>query len=115
LSLPANLNLLRDVRDLQVVDSDGRHCGICDDIEFDTHASRAAVHALLIGPDAIRRRMPKWLAGLSQAWQGRLTRIPWQDVESVTSVIRLKRSASSYGLLRMDARLAAYMRWIPAL
>jgi hypothetical protein len=111
------INLLREVRDLQVVDKDGRNCGICDDIEFTGKAGGTlAVRCLLIGPDAMRRRLPWWLSHLLEKFtRGSVTRVPWQDVETVTSRIRLKTSASTYGLLHIDHVLGKYLSRVPSL
>jgi sporulation protein YlmC with PRC-barrel domain len=110
-------NILREVRDLQVIDRDGLNCGICDDIEF-KEASRGGldVHCLLIGPGALRKRLPAWW-GFSRGgvFPSRIVRVPWSDIETITSRIRLKTPASNYGLLDTDEALRPYLMRIPAL
>jgi sporulation protein YlmC with PRC-barrel domain len=110
------IKLLREVRDLQVIDKDGRNCGICDDLEFTEASGALALESLLIGPGAMLGRFPRWL---SHVWKtlglNKFTRVPWQDVESVTSRIRLKKPASSYGLTRLDNSLARYLKRLPSL
>jgi sporulation protein YlmC with PRC-barrel domain len=110
------VKLLREVRDLQVIDKDGRNCGICDDLEFKDAGGRLALESLLIGPGAMLGRFPLWF---SRLWKtlgpNSVTRVPWQDVESVTSRIRLKKQASSYGLMRIDNSLARQLKRLPSL
>jgi hypothetical protein len=44
-----------------------------------------------------------------------LTRIPWEDVESITGRIVLKTTADHYHLHDIDRGLARYLAKIPAL
>jgi hypothetical protein len=111
------LKILREVRDLQVIDQDGINCGICDDVEFQgTPGKPLVLTSLLIGTTALLRRLPPWISCVLE-WiiPHHVVRIPWEDVETVTSRIKLKRPAGHYGLLRTDSRLAPYLRWIPSL
>jgi sporulation protein YlmC with PRC-barrel domain len=111
------LNILREVRDLQVVDRDGNNCGICDDVEFQGGPGEPLViHGLLIGITALLHRLPPWISHVP-GWiiPRHLVRVPWEDVENVTSRIKLKRPAGHYGLLRTDNRLAPYLKRIPSL
>jgi hypothetical protein len=111
------LNLLRGVRDLQIIDAEGRNCGICDDVEFEGGPGGALkVHALLIGADARRQRLPGWLSHiLGRLFPASLVRVPWRDVETITGRIKLSRPAAHYGLLGTDERLAPYFRRVPSL
>lgn len=113
----ASLKLLSEVRDLQVVDKDGRNCGICDDILFQGHPGESLeIRALLIGPGALQRRLPYWAAWLVRNVSGeRVVAIPWEDIETITSRIQLSKSAGTYGLHRADNRIAPYLKRIPAL
>jgi sporulation protein YlmC with PRC-barrel domain len=109
--------VLREVRDLQVIDINGCNCGICDDIEFKGNAGGTLeVHSLLIGPGALRRRLPDWLARLlKRGFPGSVVRVPWKDVETITSRIRLNKPASVYGLLHIDQILGRYLSRVPSL
>jgi hypothetical protein len=113
----ASLKLLSEVRDLQVIDSEENNCGICDDIAFSGAPGRKlAVEAILIGPGAMQKRLPKWAAGLVGWISGKSTvSVPWSEVESITGRIRLKKSAGSYGFGGVDGRLAKYLSKVPAL
>lgn len=112
-----SLKLAGEVRDLQIVDSRNQNCGICDDIEFEGGPGGAlTIKALLVGPGAMQPRLPRWLAAIAARFFGRrLTRIPWQQVESITSRIVLKTTADRYHLHAVDRKLARYFPKIPAL
>jgi sporulation protein YlmC with PRC-barrel domain len=106
------LHLAADVRDLQIVDCDGACCGIVDDIEFEGGpAKKLRLKAILVGPGAYRGRLPAWLAWLVSRLAGeRVVRIPWQEVETIGSVVKLKRTARTLGLDAAERRARA---WLP--
>lgn len=103
------IKLLSEVRDLQVVDSEGRKCGIVDDIEFAGGPGRPlTVKALLIGPGAWKGRLPGWAYGLTRLIAGEaVARVPWTQVDHVTSRVFLRKPAAELGLMRTEARFAA--------
>ena len=96
----ASLKLVGQVRDLQIVDSEGRKCGIADDIELDGKpGGPLTVKALLVGPGAWDGRLPGWVLALTGMIAGRrLVRVPWSKVESIGSTIRLSATAAELGL-----------------
>jgi sporulation protein YlmC with PRC-barrel domain len=96
------LKLVTGVRDLQIVDSEGVHCGIVDDIELEGKAGGALrVKALLVGPGGFEERLPRWWMALVRLIAGdRIVRIPWSKVESITSVVRLASPGATLGLCR---------------
>lgn len=109
------LKLMSEVRDLQVIDSEGRKCGVCDDIEFSGGpGSSLAISAILVGPGAWRRRLPGWMFEIVRRLAGeRVTRVPWSAVAHVTSVIALDRPASGFGLMQVEERVARIIRKAP--
>jgi sporulation protein YlmC with PRC-barrel domain len=113
----ASLKLLSEVRDLQVVDRDGRNCGICDDIEFEAGArGTIEVRALLVGPGAMHYRLPNWAArSFRLIWGERVVRVSWSDIDTVGSHIVLRKSAKAYGLHLLDDRLSQYPSKVPSL
>ena len=115
--MKASLKLLSEVRDLQIVDSDGRNCGICDDIEFEAGAGGTIeVRALLVGPGAMQFRLPNWMAhGFRLIWGRHVARIPWSDIDTIGSHIVLKKPAKDFGLHMPDDRLSQYLSKVPAL
>jgi sporulation protein YlmC with PRC-barrel domain len=104
--------LVGGVRDLQIVDSDGRRCGIVDDVEFTGKAGGPLrPKALLVGPGAWRGRLPDWLCGaIERLFGGRLVRVPWRAIERIDSEVHLKDTARS---LRLGSDEEKARRWIP--
>jgi sporulation protein YlmC with PRC-barrel domain len=109
------LKLLSEVRDLQIVDCDGRNCGICDDIEFDGGPGKPLiVTALLVGPGAYKRRLPRWAFRLATFFLGRrVIRVPWESVDTITSRIHLAESAQTMSLGQVDTKLQRAFKKIP--
>jgi len=106
------LHLVADVRDLQIVDCDGENCGIVDDLAFVGGPGRKLeLAAILVGPGTYHGRLPRWLAWLATRIAGdRIVRVPWKEIETIGSVLRLKRTASELGLGAAERRAAA---WLP--
>lgn len=89
------IDLVLGVLDHQLVDVDGRRCGKVDDLELTgIRDGTPAVAAIVCG-----RRRP--------------VRIPWAEVSSVDSAVRLKRTASELRLGRGDDRARRFVAWIP--
>ena len=109
------LKLVGEVRDLQIIDSDGVHCGIADDIEFKGKASETLeLSALLVGPGAYQHRLPKWANALITFFFGnRLVKVPWSEINHVTGHITLKNSGASYGLLQTERRFETIVKKVP--
>jgi sporulation protein YlmC with PRC-barrel domain len=111
----ASIKLVSEVRDLQIVDSEGRNCGICDDIEFHGGPGEPlTMAALLVGPGAYRGRLPRWAFRLVALIAGkRIVRIPWDGVDHITSRIFLTERAEKFGLRRTEDSLEHAFRKIP--
>lgn len=109
------LKLLSEVRDLQIVDKDGRNCGICDDIELDGAPGEAlTVAALLVGPGAYAGRLPEWVHRLIARAAGTgVVRVPWNTIEKISGRIHLSVSAEAIGLRRTEDRLIARLKQVP--
>jgi sporulation protein YlmC with PRC-barrel domain len=99
------LKLVSGVRDLQIIDSDGRNCGIVDEIEFEGKPGGALrVKALLVGPGGYAKRLPGWwMAPVRWIAGNGVVRVPWDEVETVTSRVCLRSPASKLGLARAEA------------
>ncbi|THD34604.1 MAG: hypothetical protein E7773_14580 [Sphingomonas sp.] len=106
-----SLKLLSGLRDLQIVDADGVKCGIVDEIEFDGEpGKRLAIANLVVGPGALRSRLSAWIYKIVIALAGeRAVRVPWAQVESVTSVVKLRASGRSLGLTTAEDRARSYV------
>jgi sporulation protein YlmC with PRC-barrel domain len=109
------LKVFSELRDLEIFDRDGELCGVADDVEFTgAPGGPLRVAALLAGPGAFRRRLPRvlgpmvsWIAGDG------MVRVPWEAVEHVTSRITLNRAAEDLGLAAVERRLAPLLKKIP--
>jgi sporulation protein YlmC with PRC-barrel domain len=105
------LHLLREVLDHEVVDAEGRSCGMVDDLELEWMVDGPCVAALQLGPGAWSRRLPRLLRGLARRLFGSaVVRIPWAEVAEVSEVIRLRSRATAWGAGALDRRLG---RWMP--
>jgi sporulation protein YlmC with PRC-barrel domain len=108
------IHLGRNVLDHQLLDRDGRRCGNADDLAIEGGAGeRAEVVAILVGPGYWAQR-----AGLLGRLAGRIggsgrTRVPWSEVEKVTSAVVLRKRADELGLGRVDDRLQPYLARVP--
>jgi sporulation protein YlmC with PRC-barrel domain len=112
----ASVKLVSEVRDLQIVDSKGRNCGICDDIEFSGAPGEALkMRALLVGPGAYERRLPRWAFAIVRWIAGhRMVRVPWDKVDKVTARIYLTEKGEALGLNRIDDRLRKPLTKVPS-
>ena len=100
------------VLDHQLVDREGANCGKVDDLEvagLDTATPEVA--EIIVGGNAWRSRglLGRMLARLS----GDAVHVPWSEVDSVSSVVTLKRTAAELRLNRGDARWARLIEKLP--
>ena len=106
MKVSGRLKLVSELRDLQIEDSNGINCGIVDDIEFEgTAGGPLGVKALIVGPGGYTKRLPGWWMAIVRLIAGDgVVRIPWSEVESVESMVRLKKPAAKLGLNRAEGR-----------
>jgi len=109
------LKLLSEVRDLQIVDCEGRNCGICDDVELEGEpGARLTVTALLVGPGAYAHRLPRWASRLVTPMVGRrVVRVPWNSIEKISGRIYLSVKGGAAGLRKIEDRLETVFKRIP--
>ena len=109
-----SLQLAADVRDLQILDSDGEFCGIVDDLELEGRpGGELKLTAILVGPGAYRHRLPGWASwAICRVAGDGLVRVDWSEVETITSRVKLKRPADALGLATAEKKAA---RWLPRL
>ena len=101
------IGLLGGLLDLPLLDSQGCYCGIVDDVALDEDDGDLRVAALLVGPGAYLRRLPKWASGLIGLIAGnRSVRVPWNAVEAIDSAVRLTQTAVELGLNVGERRAA---------
>ena len=100
------------VLDHQLVDSEGRNCGNVDDLELTGLLDgEPEVTEILSGGNAWRNR--GWFGRLAAALSGNAVHVPWREVDEVSAVVKLKRSAPELRLGRGDDRAARLVKWIP--
>jgi sporulation protein YlmC with PRC-barrel domain len=106
------IKLVSQLLDLPLLDSDGRFCGIVDDVDLAGAPGRElGLKALLVGPGAYRGRMPAWAMALVKLIGGdRLTRVSMDKVRTIGSVVHLKCPARDLGLDKIETEAA---RWMP--
>jgi hypothetical protein len=106
------LDLGRGVLDHQLVDRDGRNCGKVDDLELTgLSEGEPEVAFILVGGNAWRGR--GLLGRIAAALSGNAVHSPWSEVDEVSSVVKLKRSAQELRLARGDDRAARLVRRLP--
>jgi len=117
---PDRMDLVYRILDDQLVDVDGRRCGRVDDLEFDGGpGEQPRLSAILSGAGVWYRRMPRALrtAGARVFGTGvsgeDVIRVPWHQVDDITSAIRLKAKASELGLTQGDESAARFVRKFP--
>jgi sporulation protein YlmC with PRC-barrel domain len=108
----AQIKVVSQLLDLPLVDKDGRWCGVVDDVEIEGAAGKQArIKALLAGPGAYEGRMPGWMFWLVRKIAGdRISRVPMDEVENITTAVHLKCSAEKLKLLVVEDEVR---RWIP--
>lgn len=109
------LDIIREVLDHEVVDSNDVPCGMVDDIELEGGpGSELRVKALLVGVGVWSDRLPK-LVGRVLRWTfgGRKTRVPWSEVSVITERVKLKSRASELGLGIADRKASRLLKRLP--
>jgi hypothetical protein len=108
----APIKLVSQLLDLPLLDKNHRWCGVVDDVEFEGSAGKdARIKALLVGPGAYSGRMPTWLYWLVGKVAGvRVSRVPLDEIETISAAVHLKCSAEQVGLHKVEDRVRA---WIP--
>jgi sporulation protein YlmC with PRC-barrel domain len=114
------MDLVYRVLDDQLVDVDGRRCGRADDLEFDGDIGQPPrLHAILGGVGVWHRRLPRPLRPIAARVFGSgvlgrdVIRVPWEQVEEVGTVIKLKAKCRDLGLGRGDDEMAKRLERLP--
>lgn len=112
MSKSVEVDIALGVLDHQLVDSQGRNCGKVDDLEIgglDTDAPE--ITAILVGGNAWRTRGR--LGRIAARLSGNAVHVPWHEVDSVTSVVKLKRPASELRLAHDPGRWVRFLAKVP--
>jgi sporulation protein YlmC with PRC-barrel domain len=106
------LDIALSVLDHQLVDREGVNCGKVDDLEVGgLDGSSPEIVEILVGGNAWRSRGR--LGQLAARFSGNAVHVPWSDVDSVTTVVALSRTAQELRLNRGDVRWASLLRRLP--
>jgi len=103
MSNPVEVDIALGILDHQLVDSEGVNCGKVDDLEVQgLDSGSPEVTEIIVGGNAWRSR--GLLGRLAARLSGNAVHLPWSEVESVSSVVKLKRPAAELRLGRGDVR-----------
>jgi sporulation protein YlmC with PRC-barrel domain len=112
MSKPVEVDIALGILDHQLVDSNGVNCGKVDDLELiGLDGDSPEVVEILVGGNAWR---PRGLLGrLAARFTGDAVHVPWSEVESVSSIVKLKRPAAELRLNRGDGRWSRLVGKVP--
>jgi sporulation protein YlmC with PRC-barrel domain len=112
MSKAVDIDIALSVLDHQLVDGEGHNCGKVDDLEIaGLDGDSPEVVEILVGGNAWRSRGV--LGRLAARLSGDAVHLPWSEVDSVTSVVNLKRPADELRLNRGDRRWAERIGKVP--
>jgi len=109
------LDIVRQVLDHEIVDSNNVPCGMVDDLEVEgAPGGELKVTALLVGAGAWTKRLPSVFEGLAARIFGtQSTRVPWPEVETVTERVKLRSEAKELGLGGADRKASKLVGMLP--
>jgi len=108
------LDIARQVLDRQLIDSNNVPCGKVDDLEIEVEGEAMKVKAILVGRGVRARRLPALLRLIAEKTAGgKAVRVPWEQVEVITSQIKLKSRADELGLNKTEREAAVWVSKLP--
>ena len=112
MSKVTDVDIALSILDHQLVDGDGQNCGKVDDLEIaGLDGDSPEVVQILVGGKAWRSR--GLLGRLAASLSGNAVHVPWSEVDSVTSVVTLKRPCAKLRLNAGDERWATLVGKVP--
>ena len=112
MSKVTEVDIALSVLDHQLVDGNGRNCGKVDDLEIaGLDGDSPEIVEIIVGGNAWRSR--GLLGRLAARLSGKAVHVPWPEVDSVTSVVTLKRPCAELRLNAGDERWATRVRKMP--
>ena len=112
MSTITEVDIALGILDHQLVDADGQNCGKVDDLEIaGLDGDSPQVVEIIVGGSAWRSR--GLLGRLAARLSGDAVHVPWPEVDFVSSVVTLKRSAAELRLNRGDRRWAPLVGKLP--
>jgi sporulation protein YlmC with PRC-barrel domain len=110
--MKVELDIALSILDHQLVDGTGANCGKVDDLEITgLDGPSPEVVEILVGDTAWRAR--KRLGGLAARLAGNAVHVPFAEVDTVTSVVTLKRPGGELRLNRGDVRWSSVIGRLP--
>jgi hypothetical protein len=107
-----DVDIALGILDHQLVDGDGHNCGKVDDLEIaGLDGDAPEVVEILVRGNAWRAR--GFLGRLAARLSGNAVHVLWLEVDSVTSVVTLKRAAAELRLNRGSDRWTRLFRKVP--
>jgi hypothetical protein len=109
-----HLDVMHMVLGHQLVDANYVECGKVEDVELTGGTDELKVTAIITGPGAAVERLPKFLRPLARKLFGsRETCVPWEEVQVITSRVKLNSRADELGLADEDKRVAEWLKQLP--
>lgn len=101
--------------DDELVDCDDRRCGRVDDVEFEGEPGKPAlISAVLSGAGTWPARLPRRFERLARRLFGYdVVRVPWEEIDDIGEVVRLKRRGQDLGLGAGDDHVGRIVERIP--
>jgi len=107
----ASMDLVRDLLDREILDSEHESCGMVDDLELEQRGETLVVVALLVGPGAWQMRLPALVRLLIRAFTGReIRRLSLEEIDAISDVVNLRSPASQVGLGVVDRRVGQWLK-----
>jgi sporulation protein YlmC with PRC-barrel domain len=106
------IKLVSELLDLPLVDSEGKYCGIVDDVDLSGGPGKELkLKALLVGPGAYAARLPYWATAIVKLIAGQRTvRVPIERIRTISDAVHLECPGRDLGLDRTEQKVR---RWIP--
>ena len=107
----ARIKLVSELLDLPLLDTEGKYCGVVDDVEFTgAPGKELKLKALLVGPGAYEGRLPAWAMWVVRQIAGdQLTRVPMDKVRTITNAVHLECPGRDLGLHRSETEAGKYV------
>jgi sporulation protein YlmC with PRC-barrel domain len=112
MSKVTEVDIALSILDHQLIDGDGQNCGKVDDLEIaGLDGDSPEVVEIIVGGNAWRSR--GLLGRLAARFCGNAVHVPWREVDSITSVVTLKRPCAKLRLNAGDERWATLVGRVP--
>jgi hypothetical protein len=108
------LDIVRMVLDRQLIDAADVECGKVSDVELEGGAGELRIIAVLTGPGGDNKQLPRVVQSLAQKiFGGRVRQVPWQEMHTISSRIKLRSHADTLGLFEAEKPFARWLSKLP--